>query len=130
MYFGMGFKLAENNKILNIWSGKEPSQIFSRISEEIYVKPLTQDLAHCKLAVTVSCGLLSPREEEMERLGGLPRAIQLEEAGARISIPDFIFIVQFFLHCAIRGWKIFTTAALLFSLVMSQSPAIQAYNFS
>lgn len=27
MYFGMGLKLAENNKILNIQSWKEPSQI-------------------------------------------------------------------------------------------------------
>jgi len=88
----------------------------------------TQELAHCKLAVDVSCRLLSPSEEEAERFSELPTAMLLEGARARTRIPVFLFIVQFFLRCAIQGYKILTAVAKLSSLLISLS-LIQAYNF-
>lgn len=75
-------------------------------------------MAHCKLAVNVSCRLLSPSEEETERFSELPRAIQLEGARAKIRIPVFLFMVQSFLYCAIQGCKILTAVAKLSSLLI------------
>lgn len=72
--------------------------------------------------------LLSPSEEETERFGELPRAMQLERARARIRIPVFLLIVQFFLHCAFEGCKKLTATAKLSFILISPS-LIQAYNF-
>lgn len=89
MSFGIRFKLAKNNKILTIQSWKEPGQLPSELSEQVYVKALTQELEHCKLAVNISCCLPSLSEEEMERFSELPRAVQLEGARTRIRILSF-----------------------------------------
>lgn len=100
--------------------------------EEIYVKPLTQELALCKLAENVSCCLFSPGEEETEKFSELPRAIGLEGARTRIRIPVFLFIVQLFFHCVIQGWKVLTAVAILSSLLISPSlqPRRRTYDSS
>lgn len=127
MSFGMGFKLAENNKVLSIQRGKNPAK-FPQSKWRNICKTLTQELAHCKLAVNVICLLPSPSEEETERFSELPRAIYLEGARARIRIPVFWFIVQFFLHCNIQGCKILLTAVAKLSSLLISPSLIQAHN--